>query len=142
MELVSTMQELWEGAGSTANKAPRIVSMKLHDGTLDTRNLYLRTGSNYSATLEAQDLEGDSLRVAWEVLPETIDETGDKELTVKPASISNVLLKATGNTLTLRAPTRIGAYRLFAYVYDGQGNVATANIPFYVNRLGKYAKDE
>ena len=33
-----------------------------------------------------------------------------------------------------KAPVKTGAYRFFVYAYDGNGNVATANIPFYVRR--------
>ena len=33
---------------------------------------------------------------------------------------------------SLRAPNKPGAYRLFAYAFDGKGHAAHANIPFYV----------
>ncbi len=33
---------------------------------------------------------------------------------------------------TLKAPGKEGAYRLFVYVSDGNNNVATANLPFYI----------
>jgi hypothetical protein len=34
----------------------------------------------------------------------------------------------------LKAPEAEGAYRLFVYVTDGNNNVATANLPFYVRK--------
>jgi hypothetical protein len=37
-----------------------------------------------------------------------------------------------GKTLRFKAPEQEGAYRVFVFVTDGQGNGATANIPFFV----------
>jgi hypothetical protein len=34
--------------------------------------------------------------------------------------------------ITLEAPGASGPYRLFVYVYDGQGHAGHANIPFLV----------
>jgi len=43
---------------------------------------------------------------------------------------------AAGGEVTLRAPAKPGAYRLFAYVSDGKGHAAHVNIPFYVDEPG------
>ena len=39
----------------------------------------------------------------------------------------------TSSEITLRAPAKPGAYRLFTYVFDGKGHAGHANIPFYVD---------
>ena len=36
------------------------------------------------------------------------------------------------HAITIKAPSRSGAYRFYVYVSDNFENVATANIPFYV----------
>jgi hypothetical protein len=43
----------------------------------------------------------------------------------------------TRSEISLQAPKKVGAYRLFAYVFDGQGHAAHANIPFYVDDSAK-----
>ena len=52
----------------------------------------------------------------------------------KPKRVNGLIRDASGAKITLTAPSREGAYRLFVVVLDGQGNAATANIPFYVGR--------
>jgi hypothetical protein len=43
-----------------------------------------------------------------------------------------LITKADAGNLMFIAPKTEGAYRVFVFVRDGQGNAATANIPFYV----------
>ena len=57
------------------------------------------------------------------------NEGGDKEEV--PEKLG-VIESATNSTVSIIAPEEEGAYRLFAYVYDGNGHAAHANIPFYV----------
>lgn len=56
---------------------------------------------------------------------------GDYEAPISdiPGLIADPSLAAT----TLTAPPEAGAYRLFAYAYDGKGHAAHANIPFRVD---------
>lgn len=46
--------------------------------------------------------------------------------------ISELIVKANADKLTFIAPPTEGAYRVFVFVRDGQGNAATANIPCFV----------
>ncbi len=60
--------------------------------------------------------------------------TGGKEATGRrsPRRTRNASFEAKGLDATFRAPTRAGAYRIFAYLYDGKGGAACANVPFAV----------
>jgi len=53
---------------------------------------------------------------------------GEKRSTPMPELIK----KAGESELTFSAPEQEGAYRVFVFVLDGQGNAATANVPFFV----------
>ena len=55
---------------------------------------------------------------------------GDKEEV--PETMTGLLSVANPGSAELRAPDEPGAYRLFVYVYDGNGKAGHANIPFYV----------
>jgi hypothetical protein len=59
-----------------------------------------------------------------------INEGGDRE--ERSVAFENAVVKATDGRGTLKVPAKEGPYRLFVYVSDQKGKVATANIPFYV----------
>ena len=126
------LQYLWSRRWP-ANRAPHLASIQLQTLGRTTINR-LQPGTTYSAQVKVQDPEGDSLRYHWEVLPEsnwhTLDGSIDKE--VKPTPVSNVLAVNNTPLVQLTSPLKPGPYRLFAYVYDGKGSVATANIAFLV----------
>jgi hypothetical protein len=87
---------------------------------------------NEIARLEATDAEGDPLAVRWEIRSESADrrQGGDRE--TGPPAHPECVVAASGLEATFRAPDRRGGYRVFAFVSDGKGGAACANIPFAV----------
>ncbi len=129
-EMVDVMTEIWTGKKAT-NTAPKLVSFKI-DGKLASDNITLKPNQLYRATFSASDDEGDTLQPRWEFLPESTDlkEGGDRE--ARPETLNRLIQTESRNSMTFRSPNRRGAYRLFLYVADGKGAVATENIPFFV----------
>ncbi|MBD0365051.1 MAG: hypothetical protein ICV53_02975 [Flavisolibacter sp.] len=129
-EVTDVMHFLWTGRWPD-NMAPHIYSFQL-DGKKASENIYLKGGKQYNASAVAFDPNNDKLSYQWELLPEPtqVSEGGDRE--ERPKAIENVFTNSKNNTITLTAPEKNGAYRLFVYIADGKNKVATANIPFYV----------
>ncbi len=130
-EAVDVMHYLWNGTWPE-NRSPRLEAATL-DGRTAYDGIYLQAGTTYPAEVIATDPDGDPLRHAWEVRRESTDvgEGGDDEPV--PERIEGVIDRPDAARIRLTAPAEPGAYRLFVYVYDGQGNAGHANIPFYVN---------
>lgn len=128
-EVVDVMQYLWSGT-YPENKAPHIYAFQL-DGKKAVNSIQLKAGTTYEAMVDAADPNNDPLTFHYELLPEAtnVGEGGDHEdrPTAVPLNLANV------NKVSITTPAKKGAYRLFVYVKDGHNNVATANIPFYVN---------
>lgn len=130
-EVVDVIQFLWSAAWPK-NKSPHIYSLQI-DRKKAVDNVYLKPGSNYNSLAVVADPDNDKLNYHWEVLPEPteVGEGGDYEARPKP--VENLISGPMDNgQATLKAPDKEGAYRLFVYASDGNNNVATANIPFYV----------
>ncbi|SEL72477.1 glycoside hydrolase family 2 TIM barrel-domain containing protein [Parapedobacter koreensis] len=129
-EVVDVMQYLWTGQWPE-NRAPHLDSVLL-DGKQTLDFIYLKPGQTYTAAVYVTDPDNDKLTARWELLPESTDlkEGGDRES--RPEAIPGLVSSTAVDKATLKAPAKGGAYRLFLYVSDGNNNVATANIPFFV----------
>jgi hypothetical protein len=129
-EVVDVMQYEWSGKWPK-NKAPHLNSFSLA-GKMMPDSVYLTPGQDYNALVSVQDPEGDRLATRWELLPEATDlgQGGDRES--RPQPLTGLLKPASTGKAILTVPVKSGAYRLFVYVSDGNNNVATANIPFFV----------
>jgi hypothetical protein len=85
------------------------------------------------ASVEANDTDNDELAYEWELLPEPthpgICRAGRKNLSLS-------VLQGTGkwNHQVPGSGRYRKNYRLFVYIRDGHGNIAVANVPFYVGR--------
>lgn len=129
-EVVDVMQYLWSSTWPK-NKAPHFYSLQI-GGRKATDNVYLKPGNSYKVLAVAADPDNDKLTYRWEILPEPtqLSEGGDFEK--RPMPVENLIASDNKGKATVKAPAKEGAYRLFVYVTDGNNNVATANIPFYV----------
>jgi hypothetical protein len=130
-ETVEVMQYMWTGKWPE-NRAPRIESLTIN-GRQATDNIILEPGSINTALVIAADPDNDSLTIEWELLPEPVKfaaYAGQGE--VMPEPVSGFIKMAGDQDIRFEVPPVEGVnYRLFVYIYDGQGNAANANIPFY-----------
>lgn len=129
-EVIDVLHYIWNGAWPE-NRSPRVEAMLL-DGKTAHDDIGLDAGARYEASITARDPDGDALEYRWEVMRESeaTQEGGDKEEI--PEILPNLVSAAGPGRVSLTAPTEPGAYRLFLYVYDGQGHAGHANIPFLV----------
>lgn len=131
-EVVDVMQYLWSGKWPS-NRAPHINSFQLNQQkSID--NIYLQPNSSYNAVAVASDPDNDKLNYRWEILPEPtkLSEGGDFE--ARPQPMQNLIQAGTDGNASMKAPEKEGAYRLFVYITDGNNNVATANVAFFVKK--------
>jgi hypothetical protein len=128
---VDVMHHLWTGAWPT-NRSPRLAGTWL-DGKTAPQSIRLQAGQSYTAKVTASDNDSEPLTYRWEVMPESTETKVGGDAESMPAPLTGLIAAPTHSEISLQAPGRAGAYRLFAYVFDGQGHAAHANIPFYVD---------
>ena len=82
--------------------------------------------------MKASDPDGDELQYQWEILHESkaTQEGGDREEV--PEALTGLMERSDSDRVVIKAPAEPGAYRLFVYIRDGNGNAGHANIPFLV----------
>jgi Glycosyl hydrolases family 2, TIM barrel domain len=129
-ELVDELHLLWRGH-YPANRCPHLTEMRLA-GKKAVNNVQLLAGHSYPAVVTVSDPEGDSLMTRWEMLPEMRGNASTKEVTTSLEPLMGLVKQTQGQQALVRMPSQPGPYRLYARVFDGHGNVATANIPVLV----------
>lgn len=132
-KVMDVLQEMWTGA-LPENQAPDITGMQM-EGKKAIESVYVKPGKTVQFESSIIDPDQDPLKYRWEILPESQDikSGGDKESKPKPVKLE-VRPGSEGGKLNFKAPNKEGGYRLFVYAYDGNGNAATANFPFYVQK--------
>jgi len=85
------------------------------------------------ASVIIMDPDGDDIEYIWQIIPESTDKKsgGDKEKSPQP--IKGIFKKSDSskNNIIFKV-SKSGQYRLFLFAKDGQGNVATGNLPFLI----------
>ena len=126
-ESIDVLQHLWTGRWPD-DRSPQLLSLQL-DGKTPQDSVRIEAGDTYYAQVDAVDPDGDRLAYRWELKPESMatQAGGDYEPSIE--SIEGFISGDAGARVMITAPPP-GAYRLFVYVIDGQGNAAHANLPF------------
>ena len=131
-EVMDQLEYLWSGAWPS-NRAPSLVAFTAN-GEDRYASLYADARDRITFEATVTDPDGDALRYEWELLPESTDIRAGGDAETRPDALDIRAVRREGGTLVMQAPRTEGPYRLFVYAYDGHGNVATANFPFYVGR--------
>ncbi len=132
-QTVEVMQYMWTNTFPD-NLAPRIESLSIN-GIRAVDHVHLVPGGIDKAQIVVSDPDEDELRTEWELLPEPTEfgaYAGQGE--TKPKPVDGFIIKKYNDGIDFQVPSDQPVnYRLFVYVYDGQGHVAVANIPFFVS---------
>jgi len=129
-ESVDMMHYAWMGKWP-ANRTPRLIGFTLED-KVATDNIKLRVGDTYSAQVDCTDPDDDALTYRWEIMIESTSNKTGGDAEYIPPVVKGLFPENAGSKTSFTAPSQIGAYRLFVYVYDGNNHAAHANIPFWV----------
>lgn len=129
-EAMGTMQTIWKGKSSQVIY-PEIKYMLLNSqGARD--NILLNPSGPASA--EVLLFKGhDRIRsIKWQLFREDWYRENRVNSTRKMTPLATTESNGENLRLTFPAPKQEGPYRIFATIYDDQGNFASCNTPFYV----------
>lgn len=130
-ESVDVMEYLWTG-NWPQNRSPIIESFQLNNKDAYS-NIKLAANQSYQAEVKSSDPDGDKLTYSFEILHESTDLKDGGDLENRPQTVQWNRKELKEGIIEFSVPDTNGAYRIFAYVHDGNEHVATANIPFFVN---------
>ncbi len=130
-EVTDVLQYVWTGS-YPANRAPTLLDITI-EGKGRHSSVYLEPGRYYTLKVKAEDPDGDPLTYNYEILPESQDIKSGGDAESRPESLDFKRKESSDpSVVVFKAPRKEGPYRFFAYVNDGKGKAAVANIPFYV----------
>ena len=129
-EPIDRLHKLWKGA-EPRNRAPQVKSV-LVDGKNKSQSVSLIAEEKYEAKIDVSDLDGDKLIYQWQIIPESTDIKSGGDAESAPLPISGLFTKKKNENAVFYAPAEVGHYRLFIFVYDGNGHYAYENVPFAV----------
>ncbi|MDR2040276.1 MAG: beta-galactosidase [Bacteroidales bacterium] len=128
--MVEAMQRVWN------NREPEQTAPVIKDFTINGKkaidNIYIAPNASFTGKVNATDKEGDRLTYVWEVLKEATVLGFGGSYEPRPDRIG-VVVTTEVDQVELRIKEE-GNYRLYVYVLDGTGFVATVNAPFQVKR--------
>lgn len=129
--LASTLSvsKLWTGKEPTG-QAPEIISLQSKSFAKE-----VNPSAVIRVTLDARQRENNPLTVKWDLRGEKAAPHPGDDREYEPDAFPIDAIRTSDTLLEFRAPQAPGPYRLFVYVVDQKGYVATANMPFYVGKV-------
>lgn len=127
LETVDVISRAWSGKWP-ANRAPQVQKF-----SFDLARKRAAGGTTASAEMVVFEPNDEPLWYRWEVRKEIARAGFAGEGEVRPEPLAGIFTGKEGAKVQFKLPTEPGAYRLYAYAFDGKGKAATANEPFYVN---------
>jgi len=126
--MIEAMERVWKGVEPTQT-APVISKFTINE-KMPVESATVTAGQPFEGNVAVTDKEGDKLIYLWEILKEAtvLGSGGSRE--PRPDRVGEVATTTTNIYRPVVAEP--GNYRLYVYVLDNTGFVATANVPFQV----------
>ena len=127
LNTVDTMWSAWSKK-PPPNRSPQITKIES-----PLKHVKVKPAQNIQLSVTAIDPDGDPLRYEWILMSEhkSTDRDGVVHTELKP--VPGRIKDPAAAVTQIQTPQGRGAYRVFCYVYDGQGGASSANMPFFVN---------
>jgi hypothetical protein len=129
-EMVLTLNNLWKGLGENENEIGLDYMLVNGLGAMD--NIILSPETLATAELKFKKKFNDSIRISWELYPDYCRLESISKAIKEPQQITDAIASKSGLTARFETPREEGSYRLYAYIENQDGFVATCNTPFYV----------
>lgn len=129
-ESVSAARYIWTGK-EEAGHYPKIKVLQLN-GREASENIILAANTRVRAKLTLDAPVNHNLNFNWAIYREDWFRKENKN-NEKPLIPLNIQFGRPGNLeVEFLSPVKAGPYRIFVKADDGEGRIATANIPFYI----------
>ncbi len=126
---VFALENLWKNRDKTFKGVALNYMLINQKGAPESIVLLPETQNNASLFLNKSNT--DSIKIRWEIRPENwYYFKWDKERKTIP--LSGLISRNKGASISFQTPVEEGPYRLFVYVEDSSGYMASTNTPFYV----------
>ena len=129
-EMVYTLKSLWTGLGDENREIG--LDYMLIDGLGAPSSIILAPSTLTKAELVLKEIVDDSLKISWELYPDFCRLEGISEEIEQPKKITSGITSKNEFSIMFETPMEEGPYRLYAYLENQDGFVATCNTPFYV----------
>jgi hypothetical protein len=126
LESMDAMTELWSGK-KPANRCPQIRPLKVVGADRVT------PGETIHAKVDVTDPENDALKIEWKLTKDYGEYQTGGDVQIVPPTYPEAIVKQGEKEVELTMPADGGGYWLYAYVHDGKGGAAVADVPLYVN---------
>ena len=130
-ESIDRLHLAWKGSLPT-NQSPQIADFSLLQNGKKIPENILASGDRYQVTANFSDPDGDKLKIDWQIISESTDVKSGGDAESAPPSIPGLIKSKQKDKMEFVAPKKEGAYRVFVFAYDRNGNMGYFNIPFYV----------
>lgn len=131
------LKNVWKSESDEAFSSPQISHM-LVDQNGARSNLVFKPNELKVAKIYLNQVIDSTIQFKWEIQEEGWNYKGGGAKHKINKILSNCFEVLEDSVVTFRVPAIEGPYRIFAYVYDKNGNFSTTNVPFYV--LNPYEK--
>jgi len=131
-EMIDAMTRAWTGSWPD-NRAPTVEAKGIEVISHKNEQHIYKTLEKITCKIHASDPDGDRMTIKWDLRKDVSDHPGtggDREDRIPP--IEGAIELAVNATAIINLPQEEGNYRIFIYVFDPSGKVATANLPIKV----------